>query len=229
MTTPMPDQPRPTSPRAEPTDPTALVEWLRAENEALRSEVDALQVYRSLAYRDPLTGLWNRRYLDERIRHEIERARRHSGRFSILVFDINDFKAINDERGHAAGDQALVWTADLLQETFRDHDVCCRTGGDEFTVILPGATAAGCAVLIARLKQRLAESNAERPWSLALSIGGSTWPEDGATGEELMRAADAAMYEDKQRQKAGGPSKAARVRVTRSTTLPWAGRSEPQK
>jgi diguanylate cyclase (GGDEF)-like protein len=202
---------------------------LRAENEALRTEVDALQVYRSLAYRDPLTGLWNRRYLDERLHHEIERARRHDGRFSILVFDVNDFKAINDERGHAAGDQALVWTADLLEETFRDHDICCRTGGDEFTVILPGATAAGCAVLISRLRQRLVEANRERPWSLGMSIGGATWPDDGSTAEELLRTADAAMYEDKQRQKLGGESKVGKVRVSRASTLPWTGRSDSRK
>ncbi|MEZ4264985.1 MAG: GGDEF domain-containing protein [Myxococcota bacterium] len=225
----MPKQPPAPLLPDEPTDPAALVEWLRAENEALRVEVDALQVYRSLAYRDPLTGLWNRRYLDERLRHEIERARRHDARFSILVFDINDFKAINDERGHAAGDQALVWTADLLEETFRDHDVCCRTGGDEFTVILPGATAAGCAVLISRLRRRLEDANRERPWGLALSIGGSTWPEDGTSGEELLRHADAAMYEDKQRQKLGADSKAGKVRVSRPSTLPWSGRPDSGK
>lgn len=225
----MPKQPPAPALNDEPTDPIALVEWLRAENEALRTEVGTLQVYRSLAYRDPLTGLWNRRYLNERLHHEIERARRHDARFSILVFDVNDFKAINDERGHAAGDQALVWTADLLAETFRDHDICCRTGGDEFTVILPGATAAGCAVLISRLRQRLEEANRERAWSLGLSIGGATWPEDGSTGDELLRTADAAMYEDKQRQKLGGQSKAGKVRVSRPSTLPWTGRSDSRK
>lgn len=226
MTNPKPSVPVEVT--VEPTDPKDLVEWLRAENEALRTEVEALRVYRSLAYRDPLTGLWNRRYLDERLRHEIERARRHDERFSILVFDINDFKTVNDERGHAAGDEALVWTADLLEETFRDHDVCCRTGGDEFTVILPGATAAGCAVLISRLRRRLSEANVGRAWSIGLSIGSATWPEDGATGEELLKLADASMYEDKQRQKRGNTGK-ARARISRPSTLPWIGRPESGK
>ncbi|MGM0574619.1 MAG: GGDEF domain-containing protein [Myxococcota bacterium] len=202
-------------------DDDALVGLLRRENDKLRREVEALRVYRRLAYRDPLTALWNRRYADERLREEVDRARRQAGgTFSVLVIDLNDFKHINDRFGHAVGDEALVTIAGFLRENARDHDICCRTGGDEFTTILPGADEAGCALMVARLRRRLGLLNAERPWPLELSIGQATWPMDGAGAEQLVQAADEAMYADKRRQKNGLTRTRPRQRTS---TLPWMG------
>ena len=130
---------------------------LQSENDDLRAEVEELREYRRLAYRDPLTGLRNRRYLDERMREEMQRARRHTNpTFSVLLFDLNDFKRINDEHGHAVGDECLRFIARFLEDNLRDHDVCCRTGGDEFTAILPESDAAGAELLVARLRASLA-------------------------------------------------------------------------
>ena len=193
---------------------------LQSENDDLRAEIEELRVYRRLAYRDPLTGLRNRRYLDERLREEMQRARRHSDpTFTVLLFDLNDFKRINDEHGHAAGDECLRFIAQFLEDNLRDHDVCCRTGGDEFTAILPESDAAGAELLMARLRERLARINATREIPVNVSIGAATWPEDGGDTERLLEAADRAMFHDKARQR--GPRRPRGAR--RERTLPWTG------
>lgn len=210
--------------REKTMDESVLISWLRRENETLREEVEALRVYRRLAYRDPLTGLWNRRYADERLREEVQRASRQGDAlFSVLVIDVNDFKHVNDCYGHVEGDRALEAVAAFLREQVREHDVCCRTGGDEFTVILGDTDEAGAAMLVDRLRRELGRLNRGRPWPIRLSIGQATWPEDGADADSLVGAADAAMYEDKERQKAGRAPTARR----RDTTLPWMGGRPP--
>ena len=98
-----------------------------------------------IAHQDPLTELWNRRYADERLAEEMTRAQEEDGyRFSLVVADVNDLKRINDQQGHAAGDQALRWVARFLAGALRADDVCCRIGGDEFLLILPGTGAEEC-------------------------------------------------------------------------------------
>jgi len=196
------------------------VNRLQSENDDLRAEIAELQVYRRLAYRDPLTGLRNRRYLDERIHEEMQRARRHANpTFSVLQFDLNEFKRINDEHGHAAGDDCLCFFARFLEENLRDHDVCCRTGGDEFTAILPESDAHGAELLMARLRERLAVANTARAIPVHVSIGAATWPEDGGDIERLLQTADGAMFHDKARQRATPRKRDAR----RNRTLPWTG------
>jgi diguanylate cyclase (GGDEF)-like protein len=193
---------------------------LQSENDDLRAEVEELREYRRLAYRDPLTGLRNRRYLDERMREEMQRARRHTNpTFSVLLFDLNDFKRINDEHGHAVGDECLRFIARFLEDNLRDHDVCCRTGGDEFTAILPESDAAGAELLVARLRASLARVNATRAIPVHVSVGAATWPEDGGDGERLIEAADRAMFHDKARQR--GPRRPRSA--SRDRTLPWTG------
>src|SRR5436190_10137447 len=130
--------------RQRPTeDLNAQVLRLSRQNAQLRREVTKLQVFRSMAYRDPLTGMWNRRYFEERLAEEQSRSQRAGGRrFSVLVIDINDFKAINDDHGHPAGDALLKWAGEFLATHLRTHDVPCRTGGDEFAVILPDVSQA---------------------------------------------------------------------------------------
>jgi diguanylate cyclase (GGDEF)-like protein len=175
---------------------------LARENAALRRRVVELEAFRTLAYRDPLTGLWNRRYFDERLAEELDRARRHPGRrLSIMIIDVNDFKRLNDSLGHAEGDRALCWVAAFLKGHLRAHDVCCRIGGDEFAVILPDVAEDGCDVLAARLSDKLGWDVALPAFAVGLSIGSATLPDEGCSGADLMRDADRAMYRDKQRQK----------------------------
>jgi diguanylate cyclase (GGDEF)-like protein len=175
---------------------------LARENAALRRRVVELEAFRTLAYRDPLTGLWNRRYFDERMAEELDRARRNpSRRLSVMIIDVNDFKRLNDSLGHAEGDRALTWVAAFLKSHLRAHDVCCRVGGDEFAVILPEVGEDGCETLVTRLRQKLAWDSTFQAFSIGLSIGSATLPTAVCSGEDLMRAADRAMYRDKQRQK----------------------------
>jgi len=175
---------------------------LARENAALRRRVVELEAFRTLAYRDPLTGLWNRRYFDERIAEELDRARRNPARrLSIMIIDVNDFKRLNDSLGHAEGDRALTWVAAFLKSHLRAHDVCCRIGGDEFAVILPEVGEDGCEVLANRLREKLAWDGNLPAFAIGLSIGTATLPTEVCSGEDLMRVADRAMYRDKQRQK----------------------------
>jgi diguanylate cyclase (GGDEF)-like protein len=199
-------------PRRKPPSETASgaastdtqIARLAKQNATLKREIARLQVYRAMAYRDPLTALWNRRFFEERLKEEFSRSRRAGGerRFSLAVIDINGFKEINDEHGHQAGDTVLKWVGEFLVASLRTHDVPCRTGGDEFMVLLPDLSAADCQPVIARLRQRLAEANVGRSIPVSLSIGTSSWPEISDSCEKLLGAADAAMYEDKRRQKA---------------------------
>jgi len=180
----------------------AQVARLSKENAALKRELARLQVYRAMAYRDPLTGLWNRRYFEERLNEELSRSQRAglSRRFSVMVLDLNDFKATNDRHGHLVGDAVLKDVGDFLVTHLRHHDVACRTGGDEFSVLLPDLSADDCGHLVDRLRRGLDTANAARRIPIALSLGTASWPEAGDTIDALMTRADEAMYADKDRQ-----------------------------
>jgi diguanylate cyclase (GGDEF)-like protein len=215
--------------RPTPTeDLNAQVLRLARQNAVLRREVAKLQVFRAMAYRDPLTGLWNRRYFEERLNEEQSRSQRagSSRRFSVLVVDINDFKAINDDHGHPVGDALLKWAGDFLATHLRTHDVPCRTGGDEFAVLLPDVSSEDAARLVTRLREQLVVANRGRAIPLGMSFGTATWPDAGAGigTADLIAHADEEMYADKRRQKATAmvivspsharPLKAARVAKT---------------
>ncbi len=186
-----------------------VVRALVEENAALRREVARLETFRTLAYRDALTGLWNRRYFDERLAEELHRAGRDpSRRFSVLAIDVNDLKIVNDRHGHAAGDQVLVLAAQFLRDTLRTYDICCRVGGDEFAAIFPEVGPAACAALVGRLRRALDRANDGRRLPLGLSFGSSSYPEQGTSLAAIVGRADEAMYRDKRRQKqqADGPA-----------------------
>jgi diguanylate cyclase (GGDEF)-like protein len=202
-------------------DLNAQVVRLSRENATLRRDVAKLQVFRAMAYRDPLTGLWNRRYFEERLNEEQSRSQRAGAgrRFSVLVVDINDFKIINDDHGHPVGDALLKWAGDFLATHLRTHDVPCRTGGDEFAVLLPDVSSEDAARLIARLREQLVVANRTREIPLALSLGTATWPDSGATVADLVAHADEEMYADKRRQKAATEAtNAARTRSSAAKT-----------
>jgi diguanylate cyclase (GGDEF)-like protein len=175
---------------------------LTKENAALKRELARLQVYRAMAYRDPLTGLWNRRYFEERLNEELSRSQRAglSRRFSVMVLDLNDFKATNDRHGHLVGDAVLKDVGEFLITHLRQHDVACRTGGDEFSVVLPDLQPEDCGHLIDRLRSNLDRANAARQIPIALSMGTASWPVAGDSVDTLLKRADEAMYADKHRQ-----------------------------
>ncbi|HEX7506241.1 MAG TPA: GGDEF domain-containing protein [Polyangia bacterium] len=187
----------------ESGDLSERVLHLEEQNARLRRSVARLRVYRNMAYRDPLTGLWNRRYFEERLKEEFSRAERAGvGRsFSVGIVDLNGFKEINDQHGHLVGDEVLKWVGNFLTTRLRTHDVACRTGGDEFMLLLPDLSAADAVHVIARLRVQLREANLGLLVPVSLSIGSASWPEVSKGCDMLLASADAAMYEDKRAQK----------------------------
>ena len=143
---------------------------------------------------DPLTGALNRRGFTERFEAELSDHVRHDGRpLGLIVIDLDDFKPVNDTRGHAAGDDLLCDVARTLAADLRPSDVLGRLGGDEFAVLLPEAGPGELRAAAARLEQRLGTV-------AAASIGLAALPVDGLTADELHRAADADLYRTKQRR-----------------------------
>ncbi len=152
--------------------------------------------------RDGLTGLYNRRYLEETVGREILRARREKSNLAVVMADVDHFKRFNDTHGHQAGDEVLEIFAAHLKENIRGDDIACRYGGEEFSIILPGASA----------EQALerAEGLRRGAMNLQLRVGGeplppitasfgiAMFPRDGEAWEQLLRAADAALYRAKQ-------------------------------
>ncbi|MFQ5847837.1 MAG: diguanylate cyclase [Candidatus Methylomirabilales bacterium] len=147
---------------------------------------------------DDLTGVLNRRYLDRYLDEEIERARRYKHSFSVLFFDLDHLKHINDQYGHLSGSRVLVELVGVIKTKLRRTDKIFRFGGDEFSVTLPETDQRGAVETAHRLRQAIRAHRFQpaegAEASLTASFGVATYPEDGATGEELLRHADEAMY-----------------------------------
>jgi diguanylate cyclase (GGDEF)-like protein len=150
---------------------------------------------------DQLTGVLNRRGLEEQMVREMKLARRRKRTMALLFADIDNFKAINDEHGHAEGDRALREVADLLAASFRESDLVARIGGDEFVVVALDTTIKDIAVPEQRLRRKLVERNgSEAPYELALTLGLSLYdPDRPCTFWDLVNEADRVMYERKTR------------------------------
>lgn len=144
---------------------------------------------------DPLTGLPNRRYFRERILAEVARAERHGGVFTLGVYDLDDFKKLNDSSGHATGDLALRKLARLLRATSRESDLVARWGGEEFILLLPETDKRSAALLAERQRARVQAEFATM--GLTISGGLAAYPRDGATEEALFAFADKALYRAK--------------------------------
>lgn len=203
-----------------PAKPNRDLERLTRENASLRREIARLEVYRAMAYRDPLTGLWNRRYFEDRLQEELSRSRRAGPqrRFSLMAIDLDDFKRVNDAHGHAAGDLVLKEVGEFLIAHLRNHDIACRTGGDEFSIILPDLSATDCGSLVERLRAARTNANLNQDVTVSLSFGTASWPESGDAMDELLARADEAMYADKRLHKpapaAAAPARQRTRRVT---------------
>jgi len=163
---------------------------------------DALAEQARLAVTDPLTGLHNRRHLQEALTVEVARARRSGAPLSLVVLDLDYFKRINDTYGHDAGDAALVQTAERLRAVARAGDVVARHGGEEFAWLLPDTTAEGAAELAERLRSALAATPVDLPEYGPVVLSGSLGVAalaPGDTGATLSRDADRALYRAKGR------------------------------
>ena len=161
------------------------------------------QSLRDLSVRDPLTGLFNRRYLSESLGRELARCGRRGLPLSVLAFDLDHFKAFNDNYGHPAGDAILRAFARVLQANSRNEDIACRQGGEEFLVILPEMDREVAMRRAGEIMQLLAGMEVQHEGRvlprLTTSIGLALFPEHGARPAELLAAADAALYEAKAR------------------------------
>ncbi|HEV8540587.1 MAG TPA: diguanylate cyclase [Nitrospiraceae bacterium] len=157
-----------------------------------------------MAIRDPLTGLYNRRFFDEALAREWRRFQRTGEAFTVIIMDVDAFKHINDEHGHEAGDQALQLVGTALRSTLRESDLTARVGGDEFAAVLPGTDMEHSGPVIEKLseavgKLRLTGEAAQIP--ISLSVGTATVPgfPPVNSAAELLRVADKRMYEAKRR------------------------------
>lgn len=151
--------------------------------------------------REPLTGLFNRRYLEEAMARELARCARRQLPLSLLILDLDRFKAFNDVHGHAGGDALLSGFGKLLQELSRGEDIACRYGGEEFTLIMPETEAEAAMQRAETIRSavegmRVRHLGTELP-KVTVSIGVAAFPGDGTTPEELLRVADDALYRAK--------------------------------
>lgn len=166
---------------------------LNVANLRLRSSLRARSI------RDSLTGLFNRRYLEETLDRETQRATRVLGSVGVIMFDIDHFKEFNDRYGHAVGDRVLRTVAEVAQSLTRSEDVVCRYGGEEFTVVMPGAEEAAVerAEQLRTAIERTYVDHDDRRLSVTSSFGVASFPRDGLNAESVLRAADAALYRSK--------------------------------
>ena len=159
------------------------------------------EALRMQSVRDPLTGLYNRRYLEEVLDRETRRAGRSGQSMGILMLDLDHFKNFNDSYGHDAGDAVLRETAAFLLKNVRAEDFVCRFGGEEFVVILPAADVNGSRTRAEKLRSEMRELailyQGKSLGMVTISVGVAAFPENGMSPKELMAAADAALYQAK--------------------------------
>jgi len=164
-------------------------------------EIGKLQeLLQEQAIRDYLTGLFNRRYLDETIEREVARSHREKRKLSVVMMDIDHFKGINDTYGHQAGDMVLIELGRLLGKYSRSSDIACRYGGDEFVVVMPNASPDQALKRadewrIAFAKERFTFD--DRRFATTLSMGIAAFPEHASSSQGVFQAADQALYKSK--------------------------------
>lgn len=162
----------------------------RTRLEAMNAELERV------ARIDSLTGMYNRRHVEELLEGLVSAAKRHRSELAVLMIDVDGFKEINDSHGHRAGDLALRQVATAIRSALRMEDSLGRWGGEEFLAVLPTTDAAGALVVAQRLRKRVATSSARLPdgtgVSLTVTVGGAAWA-DGDEVNDLLRRADSAL------------------------------------
>ena len=157
----------------------------------------AKQRYKEMSITDFLTGIYNRRHFMELFTLEFSRSRRYDFQLSLMIFDIDNFKSINDTYGHSTGDEVLRVLSQMIREEIRQHDVFARYGGEEFVLMLPQTSASGALSVAEKLRQKVAGHGFEsmEGRAITISIGVATYPApEFETSEKLINAADNALY-----------------------------------
>jgi diguanylate cyclase (GGDEF)-like protein/PAS domain S-box-containing protein len=161
------------------------------------------ETLREQSIRDPLTRLFNRRYLEESLERELQLASRKKQSLAVLFLDLDHFKRFNDTFGHDAGDMVLRSLADLLRSFFRSTDLCCRYGGEEFAIILPESSSQDAVIradaLRSEVKNLRLQYKKQTLGPLTLSAGVAAFPEHASSSEELLKIADQCLYQSKAR------------------------------
>lgn len=167
------------------------------------SNMKLRETLRNLSIRDPLTGLFNRRYMEEVLEQELLKAKRYGRSLGVIMLDIDHFKRFNDTYGHEAGDLVLRELSVFMQNHIRLTDIPCRFGGEEFTLILPEADMALTQQRAEQVRQGVAairvKVQEQTLASITISEGVAVYPENGPTGQDVLRAADEALYRAKQK------------------------------
>jgi len=160
------------------------------------------EALREQSIRDPLTELYNRRYMEEALFQQLSRVTRQVLPLGLIMIDIDHFKNFNDTHGHAAGDALLRELGQFLKNHVRNEDIACRYGGEEFLLIMPDASLEAAhqrAVLLQQEAKKLRVQDAGQSLQgITLSLGVAVYPEHGRSVDSLLRAADAALYRAKQ-------------------------------
>jgi diguanylate cyclase (GGDEF)-like protein len=172
---------------------------LAQQREVAGQQQKRAEEFLKLAILDPLTGLRNRRFVEERLASDVARAQRNRVSLTILMLDLDDLKGINDLHGHAAGDAALKIFAERLMAATRGSDLPARIGGDEFVVVLPECRVGGIRRVLDRLTPLEIDAD-DRRISFSCSAGWTDY-QTGETPEQLLRRADHALYAEKQNRK----------------------------
>jgi diguanylate cyclase (GGDEF)-like protein len=156
-----------------------------------------LAVLRVNAITDPLTGLYNRRFLVDHLSREISRAERSAGILSTVMMDLKGFKAINDRLGHPVGDSVLVRTARVIRESLRAVDAGCRWGGDEFVLVLPNTDMFSALAVAERVREKITAMALPAGGGLVLDLhyGVASYPHDGKSTDFLLKVADLRLYQ----------------------------------
>ncbi len=187
----------------KPFDSNELRVRLRAGRRILELQsvlLDTQRILRDKATHDPLTGLWNRSQALEGLAREVARADRGDAVVSVLMLDLDHFKAVNDTFGHMAGDAVLRETGRRIRGVLRTYDVVGRYGGEEFVIVLPGCESDAALALAERIRAAIGGTpvdTSEGVVAVTASAGAATLRDAGRTAEELIRAADAALYRAK--------------------------------
>ncbi|MEB1548356.1 diguanylate cyclase [Xanthomonas campestris pv. campestris] len=160
------------------------------------------ETLRQQSIRDPLTGLFNRRYLEEALNHELSRCTRRVQPLSVLMLDVDHFKQFNDLHGHSGGDRVLAAIGELLLAQTRGEDICCRYGGEELTIILPEVDLATASAMAEKLRAgidglQVMADGVSLP-KITASFGVATFPRHAGNAAQLLRKADEALYRAKQ-------------------------------
>lgn len=168
-----------------------------------------------LAFKDGLTGIFNRRFFELRIAEELERANRYQQNLAVVMLDIDHFKKLNDEFGHLLGDEVLRQVSQILNDSMRKGDVVCRYGGEEFALLLPQATPENAAEAAEKVRRNIESHHFPGvPRRVTISCGVAGHPEFGRTRDEIVAAADAALYAAKQ----AGRNRVMNAEQARKTT-----------